>query len=163
MVYTIFGDEMKKRLKKIVIPIFLSVLCGFICGRLMFSIYEDKENKILTSSIVYLLEDNSYNDYDSMKASVLSSNYIYYEEDGKYNTVIGMTKDKYNIEKIKKVYDKEITVTEYLLNNDEINSKIEELDEKISLSNDSDEIRSLVVEMINIYKDKEDIKMVKIS
>lgn len=154
---------MKKKLKKIVIPIFLSVLCGFICGRLMFSIYEDKGNKILTSSVVYLLEDNSYNDYDTMKASVLSSNYIYYEEDGKYNTVIGMTRNKDNIEKIKKVYDRDITVTEYLLNNDEINDKIENIDEKIALSNDNNEIRTLVVEMINIYKDKEDIKMVKIS
>lgn len=62
---------MKKLLKKIFLPIFLSVLCGFLCGKLMFSIYEDKEKNILTSNVIYLLEDTSYNDYNTMKSSLL--------------------------------------------------------------------------------------------
>ena len=57
---------MKKKIKQIVVPIFLSVLCGFICGRLMFSIYEEKGKNILELNTIYLLKDNSYNDYDSM-------------------------------------------------------------------------------------------------
>lgn len=154
---------MKARIKKIVVPIFLSILCGFICGRLMFSIYEEKGSKVLSSNIIYLLEDASYKDYDTMKASTLSANYIYYEENGNYNTIIGMTKSKNNIDKIKKAYDKEIKVVEYLLSDTEINTKIEEVDKKIEASSDKEEIRSLVVDMINIYKDREDVKMAKIS
>ncbi len=154
---------MKKKLKKIFIPIFLSVICGFICGRLVFGIYEDKGNKILTSSMVYLLEDSSYDNYDEMKASTLNSNYVYYEENGKYNTVIGMTKNKNNIEKVRKAYNKELVVSEYLLDNKEINDKISELDKKMEKTEDNDVIRDLSLEIINIYKSREDVKMAKIS
>ena len=114
---------MKKLLKKIFLPIFLSVLCGFLCGKLMFSIYEDKEKNILTSNVIYLLEDTSYNDYNTMKSSFVSNNYIYYEENGKYNTVIAMTKNRDNIDKIEKAYNKDFKIVEYLLSDDEIKAE----------------------------------------
>lgn len=154
---------MKARLKKIVVPIFLSVFCGFVCGRLMFSIYEDKGSNVLNSNVIYLLQDSSYSDYDTMKASGVSSNYIYYEEDGKYNMVVAMTKNKNNIEKIKEVYGKDLKVTEYLLGDDSINDMIDEYDIKLGSTTDGEEIKKIIIDMINIYKDREDVKMAKIS
>lgn len=153
---------MKERLKKIFIPIFLSIICGSICGRLLFSIYEEKASNNLSSNVIYLLEDSSYNDYNSMKTSRLS-NYIYYKDDGKYNAVIGITKNKKNIKKIEKVYNKELNIKKYLLSNEEIIDKIEDYDKKIESSDNNEEIRSVVLEMLEIYKDRDDIKMVKIS
>ena len=150
---------MKKLLKKIFLPIFLSVLCGFLCGKLMFSIYEDKEKNILTSNVIYLLEDTSYNDYNTMKSSFVSNNYIYYEENGKYNTV----KNRDNIDKIEKAYNKDFKIVEYLLSDDEINNKLDEYDKKIGNTSDNDEIKLLVEELNGIYKGRDDIKMVKIS
>ena len=97
---------MKKKINKIVVPIFLAVFCGFLCGRLMFSIYEEKGSSVLDSNIIYLLEDSTYNNYEEMKANTLSSNYIYYEDDGKYNVVVALTKEYDNIEKIEGVYNK---------------------------------------------------------
>lgn len=128
----------------------------------MFSIYEDKEKNIISSSVIYLLEDTSYDDYTTMKTSFVSNNYIYYEEDGKYNTVIAMTKDKNNIDKIEGAYDKKFNVVEYLLGDNEINKKIEEYDKKIENTTDNNDIKSLVEELNGIYKNREDIKMVKI-
>ena len=154
---------MKKLLKKIFLPIFLSVLCGFLCGRLMFSIYEDKEKDIISSSVIYLLEDTSYDNYNDMKTSFVSNNYIYYEENGKFNTVIAMTKDKNNIDKIEGAYDKKFTVVEYLLADSEINKKIDEYDKKIENTTDNNDIKLMVEELNGIYKGREDIKMVKIS
>lgn len=154
---------MKEKLKKIVMPIFLSVLCGVLCGRLVFSIYEDKGSDILSSNIIYLLEDASYEDYDTMKASTISGSYIYYEEDGKYNAVVAMTKNKDNITKIEEAYSKNLTVSEYLLNDDEINTKLEEYDEKLKNTDDKEEIQKIIIEMISIYKDNDKVKMVKIS
>ena len=154
---------MKKLLKKIFLPIFLSVLCGFLCGRLMFSIYEDKEKDIISSSVIYLLEDTSYDNYNDMKTSFVSNNYIYYEENGKYNTVIAMTKDKNNIDKIEGAYDKKFNVVEYLLDDSEINKKIDEYDKKIENTTDNNDIKLLVEELNGIYKGREDIKIVKIS
>lgn len=154
---------MKTKINKIVTPVFLSVLCGMVCGRVMFSIYEDKGSNILNSNLIYLLEDSSYDDYDSMKTSTISTNYIYYEEDGKYKAVIAMTKNKDNIEKIKNAYDKELKISEYLLSDKEINNRLEEYDIKLKETTDKEEIRDITIDMINIYKGLEDIKMVKIS
>jgi len=162
-VYTIFGDKMKDKIKKIVTPIFLSVVCGCVCGRVMFSIYEDKGSSILDSNLIYLLEDNAYDDYDSMKASTISSNYIYYEDDGKYKRVVAMTKNKDNIDKIRNVYDSELIMHEYLLNDEEINNKLEEYDSRLEKVNSENEIKDIIIDMINVYKGLEDIKMVKIS
>ena len=91
----------------------------------MFSIYEEKGKNILELNTIYLLKDNSYSDYDSMKASSLSNNYIYYEDEGKYNTIIAITKNKDNIDKIKKTYNKELTIMEYILKDEQLNNKIE--------------------------------------
>lgn len=144
-------------------PIFLSVLCGLICGRVMFSIYEEKGSSVLDSNLLYLLEDESYDDYDTMKASTINSNYMYYEENGQYKAVIAMTKNKDNIEKIKNAYDKELEISKYLLSDEEINNKIEEYDIKLEDTTDKEEIRDITIDIINIYKELDDVKMVKIS
>jgi len=154
---------MKSKLKKIVIPIFLAVFCGFLCGRLMFNIYEEKGSSTLNSNVVYLLLDTSYNNYDEMKASTISSNYIYYEDKGKYNVVVALTKNEDNISKIEELYNKKLTINKYLINDEEIINKLNEYDEKLSNSTNNDEIKDIIRDMNNIYKDKEDIKMVKIS
>ena len=154
---------MKSKLKKIVIPIFLAVFCGFLCGRLMFNIYEEKGSSTLTSNVIYLLLDTSYNNYDEMKASTISSNYIYYEDNGKYNVVVALTKNEDNISKIEELYNKKLTINKYLINDEEIINKLNEYDEKLSNSTNNDEIKDIIRDMNNIYKDKEDIKMVKIS
>lgn len=154
---------MKAKIKKIVTPIFLSIVCGMVCGKLMFSIYQDKGSNILNSNLIYLLEDSSYDDYDTMKASTLSTNYIYYEENGKYKAVIAMTKDEENIDKIKDAYDKELKISKYLLSDTDINNKLEEYDIKLKKTTDKEEIKDITIDMINIYKGLDDIKMVKIS
>lgn len=154
---------MKKLLKKIFVPIFLSVICGAICGRLIFSIYEDKEKNIIMGNTIYLIEDTTYDSYDNMKASTLSANYIYYKENNKYNVVVAMTKNKDNIEKIKKMYNKDLKISKYLISDEELNNTINLYDKKISSSDNNEEIKKFINEMISIYKDRDDIKMVKIS
>ena len=144
-------------------PISLAVFCGFLCGRLMFSIYEEKGTTTLNSNIVYLLEDTTYNNYDDMKANTISANYIYYEDNGKYNVVVALTKNYDNITKIEKVYNKELKVSKYLINDKGLVTTLEEYDKKLNNSNDNEEIKKIIIDMINIYKDKEDIKMAKIS
>lgn len=144
-------------------PIFLSVLCGLVCGKLMFSIYEDKGSNLLNSNLIYLLEDEAYDDYDTMKASTITSNYMYYEEDGKYNAVIAMTKNKNNIKKIEDVYNKSLKVSEYLISDIDINNRLDEYDMKLESTDDEEEIQEIIIEMIGIYKNSDDIKMVKIS
>lgn len=152
---------MKSLFKKICMPLILSVICGFICGRVVFSIYKDKS--IIDSNIIYLLKDDSYSDYDTMKASYLSEEYTYFEEDGTFNTIVALTKDKDNINKIEEIYGSDLTVLKYLLNDKELISMLEECDNKIKNTTDKEEIKEIISSMNNIYKEREDIKMVKIS
>ena len=152
---------MKSLFKKICMPLILSVICGFICGRVVFSIYKDKS--IIDSNIIYLLKDDSYSDYDTMKASYLSEEYTYFEEDGTFNTIVALTKDKDNIGKIEDVYGSDLTVLKYLLNDKELISTIDDYDNKIKNTTDKEEIKKIVSSMNNIYKERDNIKMVKIS
>ena len=154
---------MKSKLKKIVIPIFLAVICGTLCGRLMFNIYEEKGSSTLNSNVIYLLLDTSYNNYDEMKASTISSNYIYYEDKGKYNVVVALTKNEDNISKIEELYNKKLTINKYLINDEEIINKLNEYDEKLTKAQKDEDIKEVINKMINVYKDKEDVKMIKIS
>ena len=57
---------MKEKLKKIFIPIFLSVICGSICGRLLFSIYDEKGSNILSSNVIreYYYRVEAYSHYE---------------------------------------------------------------------------------------------------
>ena len=73
---------MKSKLKKIVIPIFLAVICGALCGRLMFNIYEEKGSSTLNSNVIYLLLDTSYNNYQnkSTKRDLDSANLKKYKQ-----------------------------------------------------------------------------------
>ena len=98
-----------------------------------------------------------------MKASSLSNNYIYYEDEGKYNTIIAITKNKDNIDKIKKTYNKELTIMEYLLKDEEMNNKLEAYDLELTKAQKDEDIKEVINKMINVYKDKEDVKMIKIS
>ena len=52
---------------------------------------------------------------------------------------------------------------EYLLKDDEMNEKISEYDKELENANNDDDIKEIIGKMIGIYKDKEDVKMVKIS
>ena len=55
------------------------------------------------------------------------------------------------------------SINKYLINDEEIINKLNEYDEKLSNSTNNDEIKDIIRDMNSIYKDKEDIKMVKIS
>lgn len=154
---------MRNKLKKIVIPIFVAVFCGFLCGRLMFGIYEDKGSDTINSNVIYLLMDTTYESYDEMKVNTISSNYIYYEDEGKYNVVVGMTRNRDNIEKIEKIYNKKLEVSSYLINDEDIINKINEYDEEMFKSNDENRIKDIIKSMIMLYKGKDDIKLVKIG
>ncbi|MBQ6495453.1 MAG: hypothetical protein IJI49_05575 [Bacilli bacterium] len=155
---------MKKLLKKVFLPIFLSVICGSICGKLIYDIYDKDLSKELEGEKIYLLQAGAYSNYDNMVKNTLVNNYIYYEDyDGLYKAIIGITEKYTNIEKIKKIYGKEIIISEYYSKNKELNKKIKEYDKKISKSENAEEIQNNVLEMLTLYKDNDDKTLVKIT
>ena len=98
-----------------------------------------------------------------MRASAVNYSYIYYEEDNLYKTIIGITKSKDNINKIKEVYGEEVIVNTYYNDDELLNSKIIEYDRKLNNTNDLEEEKKIIIEMLNLYKKDDKIKLTKIS
>lgn len=148
---------MKKKLLKVLAPLFLSIICGVICGRLVYGIYDKKLESDLNGEKIYLIQSGAYSTYDKMVDHTLLSNYVYYEDDGLYKSIIGVTEDYDNIEKIKNTYDSDVLVKEYYSKDSELNNKIKEYDVLIKNTNDDKEIKKIINEMLALYKDKNTI------
>ena len=156
--------KMKTFIKKVLIPIFLSVICGSICGKLVYNIYDNNITNEIEGKKIYLLQAGAYSTYDNMVKNTLVNNYIYYEDyDGLFKAIIGITENYDNIEKIKNSYGKEIIISEYYSKNKELNNKIKEYDKKINISNNKEEIQKAVLEMLTLYKDNKDKTLIKIN
>lgn len=147
---------MKKRLRKVLVPIFLSVICGSICGSLVYQIYSQKLADDLIGEKIYLIQAGAYSSYDNMVNNTLVNNYVYFEDDdGLFKSIIGLTENYDNIEKIKNTYNGNVIISEYYSKNKELNQKIKEYDDKIKNETQKEEIKKIVLEMLTLYKDKE--------
>ena len=155
---------MKRIVRKVVIPISISVICGFICAKLVYEVYDYKIEEEVNGHKIYLIQAGAYKTYDNMINNTSLNNYVYYEdEDGLYKSIIGITENKDNIDKIKNSYGKEVLVREYYSKNDEFNNKIKKYDNDLSKLNDNKEIQKKVLEMLKLYKDDNNKTLVKIS
>lgn len=125
-----------------------------VCGRMVYSIYFQKLEKEVIGEKIYLIQAGAYSTYDNMVNNTNYGNYIYYEDDdGLFKSIIGVTEDYDNIEKIKSTYSNEVVVSEYYSKDQELNQKIKEYDKKIHASDNGEEVKKIVLEMLNLYKD----------
>ena len=154
---------MKETLRKIIISILISSSLGSICGILVYKIYFTDNMLSIDNNTVYLIQSGAYSSYDNMRASAVNYSYIYYEEDNLYKIIIGITKSKDNINKIKEVYGEEVIVNTYYNDDELLNSKIIEYDRKLNNTNDLEEEKKIIIEMLNLYKKDDKIKLTKIS
>lgn len=154
---------MKEILRKAMIPIFLSIICGCICGRVVYKIYLGNVDLAYDGNSIYLIQSGAYSDYNSMRANTIGYNYVYYEEDDLFKTIIGITKNKENIEKIKQIYDKDVIVTEYYINDKNTNNKIIEYDNLLLKEENSDKIKEIISKTLSLYKNEINTKLIKVS
>lgn len=154
---------MKNIIKKAIIPVFLSIICGFVCGHFVYKIYLDGDMLSIDNNIIYLIQSGAYSSYNNMRANTIGYDYIYFEEDDLYKTVIGVTKNKENIKKIKKVYDREVVVNEYYIENIDLNNKLISYDNILSKEDNEEEIKKIIIDMLNLYKGDDNIKLTKVS
>ena len=151
---------MKKRLLKAMVSIFLSVVLGFFCGYLVYSTYSKETTYLVSGDYIYMLEYNKYDDYDSMKLANMNNDYTYYKDNDSYYKVIGFSRDKSNIEKIKKIYG-DVEVVKCYVTSEEFNKKIDEFDKIIKDLDNEDKIKNTLGEVLNYYKDnKVEIKRI---
>lgn len=151
---------MKKIMKGFFVPLVLSMIFGFVCGKLVYSVYgEDVENR-LSSSKIYLVENGKYLTYDMMREENNGNNYVYYKDDEGYKTVVGITKNEDNINKIKSLYSDNVKIEEYYISSDLVNDKQNEYDLMLSNTDDVYEVKEVVDNILNLYREEDTIKLV---
>lgn len=154
---------MKRMLLRVFVPIFLSVLFGFICGKMVYDIYFYDNSLTMEDKTIYLIQNGAYSSYDSMIENVSSYNYIYFNEDNLFKTVIGVTMNKDNIDKIKKIFDGEVLVNSYYINDTDILNEIGKLDDELKSYTEVEDIRRVVNDILRLYKNDDKVKLIKIS
>lgn len=149
-------NKMKKTIKKIVLPLIFSILIGMISGNLVYRIYQEKIETELTQNRVFLLEYGEYDTIENLNSDKYNSKYLYFlDHDNNYTKVLGITKNEDNIEKISSIYEEELLIHTYYLNNDELNEKINHYDEQLSKASTKEEIEQIVDETMELYKNED--------
>ena len=151
---------MKKIIKGFLMPLVVSMICGFVCGKLVYSEYVDDVENRLSSSKIYLIENGTYLTYDNMREENNGNNYVYYRDDDGYKTVVGITKNYDNVDKIQSLYSDKVKVEEYYISNDMVTDKQDEYDIQLSSTDDLYEVREVVDNILNLYRKDDTIKLV---
>ena len=139
------------------------MIVGFICGKLVYSVYgDDVENK-LSSSKLYLVQNGKYLTYDNMREENNGNNYVYYKDEEGYKTVIGITKNEDNIEKIKSLYNDSVKVEEYYVSSELLNDKQNEYDLMLANTDDVYEVKEVVDNILNLYREDDTIRLVLVK
>ena len=141
-------------------PLVVSMIFGFICGKLVYSVYGENVENRLSSSKIYLIENGKYLTYDNMREENNGNNYVYYKDEDGYKTVVGITRDEDNIDKIQSLYSDKVNVEEYYISNDMLTDKQDEYDLLLSNTDDLYEVREVVDNILNLYREEDTIKLV---
>ena len=151
---------MRKIIKGFLVPLGVSMMFGFMCGKMVYSVYEDDISNKLNSSKLYLVENGKYLTYDMMREENNGNNYVYYKDDEGYKTVVGITKNEDNIDKIKSLYSDDVRILEYYISSDMLDEKQNEYDIQLSNTKDIYEVREVVDNILNLYREEDTIKLV---
>ena len=154
---------MKKRILGLLIPIIVAVICGYVCGKFVYKTYKDSIYGDLRSSRIYLIESGKYDSYEEMREENDSNNYVYYVDDEGYKTVVGITKEYENVDKIKKIYSDNLYVDEYYIPIEYMNSKQDEYDNILKQKDDVYEIKEVVDNILNLYRSDDSIKLISLE
>ena len=163
MLYHYYGDDMKKIFRGVLVPLVISIMFGFICGKLVYKVYDEELENKLSSSKLFLIENGQYLTYDSMREENNGNNYVYYKDEDGYKTVIGITRDENNIDKIKSLYSDKMNVEEYYVSNELLNDKQDEYDEILNNTDDVYKVKEVVDNILNLYREEETIKLVLVK
>ena len=163
VVYNGIGDLMRKQVSGIIIPVIISIIFGYVCGKFVYKTYRDNLYDNLKSKRLYLVQKGKYDSYDEMREDNNGNNYVYYQDEEGYKTVVGITMYYDNVDKIKKLYSDKLEVSEYYVSNDFFNNKQNEYDDELMNTNDIYEVKEVVDNILNLYRSDDSIKLISIN
>lgn len=139
---------------KALVPIFFSILVGFLFGRVIFDNYHKKSVLAFNEGEkVYLVKLASY---DSLEEIENSKSLLVLSNDSSYNLYAGITKQKDNANKIISYYKdsyKDITIDTLYVNDLKFLTELKEYDKLVSIVNKKDDLISIESIILANYKE----------
>ena len=154
---------MKKIIKGVFIPVLGAIVLGFIFGKYVFKTYKDSLYSELSSSRLYLVENGEYDNIDVMREENSTNNYVYYKDNDKYKSVVGITRKYDNIDKIKELYNDNLKIYEYYVPLDKVDSKQDEYDKELTNANNLKEVKEVVDNILELYKNDDSIRLIQVN
>lgn len=139
---------------KALVPIFFSILVGFLFGRVIFDNYSKKSVLAFNEGEkVYLVKLASYDSLDKIENS---KSLLVLSNDSSYNLYAGITKQKDNANKIISYYKdsyKDITIDTLYVNDLKFLTELKEYDKLVSIVNKKDDLISIESIILANYKE----------
>lgn len=154
---------LKKIVRNIIFPVLVAVLFGFVFGKYVYKTYKESLYNELMSSKLYLIQNGQYATYEGMREENSGNNYVYYKDEDGYKTIIGITRNYDNIDKIKSLYSDDLVVNEYYVPMEYLNSKQDEYERELFNAQNIYEVKEVVDNILNLYKSDDSIKLISIN
>ena len=154
---------MKRIVKGVMVPVIIAVVLGFLAGKYVFREYKDSLYNELSSSRLYLVENGEYDSIEAMREDNSRNNYIYYKDNDKYKTVVGITQKYDNIDKIKSLYSDNLKVYEYYVARDNLSRKQDEYDNELMDAENIKEVREVVDNILELYRNDDNMRLIKVN
>lgn len=139
---------------KALVPIFFSILVGFLFGRVIFDNYHKKSVLAFNEGEkVYLVKLASYDSLDKIENS---KSLLVLSNDSSYNLYAGITKQKDNANKIISYYKdsyKDITIDTLYINDLKFLTELKEYDKLVSIVTKKDDLISIESIILANYKE----------
>lgn len=144
-------------MKKYFILIMISIIIGFLLSFFVINQYQDNRGIALykEGEELFFFKYGEFKSKEEMENSTISlENYIYKKDNGVYKVYIALTKNKDNIGKIKKYYDKyDLEVENFYIVDSNLIKKIENLDNILVSSNDDMVIGEIISQGLKCYEE----------
>ncbi len=138
---------MVMKMKKTMFLAVIFVILGAVCGNYLYKKAPDSVSVFRESSKFYFLQEGIYSSKDIMMENVGDlSNKLVVLKDNQYYVYVGITLDKNNVDKIKKIYENmgyQIYVQEIELDSGEFISNVSQFDLLVAEADSTDDILSV--------------------
>ena len=142
---------------KVIIPIFFSILVGFLFGKVIFNNYEDNTvNAFNEGEKLYFIEIGEYESEADVKKIKNVDDFLTILEGDTYKVYVGITKSKENSQKIKEFYSdtyNNISVREKYVDNETFIIQLKEYDKVVSIITKLDDLSSVQKIIFSNYEE----------
>lgn len=142
---------------KVIVPIFFSILVGFLFGKVIFNNYEDNTvNAFNEGEKLYFIEIGEYKSESDVKKIKNVDDFLTILEGDTYKVYVGITKSKENSQKIKEFYSdtyNNINVREKYVDNETFIIQLKEYDKVVSIITKLDDLSSVQKIIFSNYEE----------